>query len=71
MTAQRRLDGSEVRRRREALGLTQSQANARAGFTRKMEWSDVERNVRTNPRLALAVAVASALGCRVDDLLTQ
>lgn len=60
---------SNLRRRREALGLTQGTLASRAGVSRQLVGS-VESG-RHLPRVDAALALATALGCEVGDLFTS
>lgn len=69
-----RLDCEKIRRRRERLGLTQTQAAVAAfGETKagKQNWSNIENGDRANPTLEVIAAVARVLRCRVRDLIAD
>lgn len=68
-----RLDSEKVRRRRERLGLTQSQAAALAfgGKAGKQNWSNIENGDRANPTLEVMGRMAAVLGLRVRDLIAD
>ncbi len=59
--------GAKIRRRREKLGLTQTQAAELMGCTQQY-WSGLENN-RTDPRITTLLPVAAVLGCRLSVLL--
>lgn len=64
----------EIRRRREALTLTQQEAADRAelpGENNAIRWADIERGRREDLRISTLEAVAKALRCKVQDLLTD
>ena len=60
---------TEIKRRREAMGLTMNEAASRAQFSTKQQWYAVESGARANPSAQTIVSVAFALGCRVEDLM--
>lgn len=59
--------GANVRRRRQARGLTLDQLACASGVSTTM-LSEVERSVK-NPTVKLAYQIARALGCSLTDLL--
>lgn len=61
--------GANVRRRRQALGLTLDQVADRSGVSPTM-LSEVERSVK-NPTVKLAYEIARALQCSLTDLLSD
>jgi transcriptional regulator with XRE-family HTH domain len=60
--------GKNVRRRREAAGLSQENLAVLSGISTRIV-SELERGTSQNPRVATLLALAGALGCGVDDLL--
>jgi transcriptional regulator with XRE-family HTH domain len=61
--------GDRIRARREALGLSLSEAAGRAGMRARAQWHDLESDKVGDPRASTLLRVASALGCSVDELL--
>lgn len=61
----------EIRRRRERLGLSPTQAAKAAGWRTMQQWWDVENGRRKNPTIRVMVRIADVLGCKVDDLLKR
>lgn len=59
----------EIKRRRVAKGLSLSDAATLAGWKAAQQWANIEYGRRTDPSIKTMVAVAKALGCKVDDLL--
>lgn len=62
---------AEIKRRREKLGLSQSEAAALAGFKSAIQWWDIEKKPGRDPLVSTMVKVARALGCKVDQLLRK
>ena len=60
--------GENIRRLREARGLSQNALAAAAGLDQG-HLSTIEGGKRANPTAAVLVALARALGVTVDDLL--
>lgn len=61
-----KLIGSEIVRRRIAIGLTQGELAENAGFKQQFTCK-IERG-NQNLKLTEAIAFATALGCSVDDI---
>jgi transcriptional regulator with XRE-family HTH domain len=61
--------GSNIRRRRQAMGLSLDALARRSGVSTTM-LSEVERSVK-NPTVKLAYQIARALGCTLTDLLSD
>jgi transcriptional regulator with XRE-family HTH domain len=61
----------EIKRRRKALKLTQTDAGVSAGWgkTGFVRWSRLERGTPKDPAISTIEAVANVLGCTVNDLL--
>tara|TARA_Y100000310_G_C20337366_1_gene648144 strand:- start:206 stop:457 length:252 start_codon:yes stop_codon:yes gene_type:complete len=57
-----------IARRRRSLGLTQTEAAARAGMPQP-RWSDLESGRWPNPTIATFRRAARALQCTIDDLV--
>jgi transcriptional regulator with XRE-family HTH domain len=62
------LNHTEIRKRREKLGLSQSQAAERAGMLRP-NWARIELGNQSNPKLSTLGKVAKALRCKVASLI--
>lgn len=62
------LDGSKLRKAREAAGLTQEQAATRAGLSGKVVWYQIESG-RRQPSMATLVDIAKALKVKPAQLL--
>jgi transcriptional regulator with XRE-family HTH domain len=62
---------AEIKRRREAAGITQAEAARLAGWKSQQHWRNVESGRSPNPRVMTLFAVAKVLGCRVRDLLND
>lgn len=62
------IDGERVRRRREALGLTQQQAADAANMSR-FYWSRIESGSSVPQKYTTLQLIASALGWTLDELL--
>ena len=62
-----RTPGDRIRRQRYALGLTQTEAAARAGW-KQPRWCDLEQN-RTKAGMDTLRRVAIVLGCKITDLI--
>jgi predicted transcriptional regulator len=58
------LDPDKIRRRREALKLTVTEAARRAGMPQP-NWSRIEAGEREDPRLSTAEKIAAVLRCGV------
>lgn len=65
------IDRDEIKRRREALGLTMEEAAQRAGFSGRQRWNGIEKGERQEVAFSTIVAVAKALGCTCDDLIKK
>lgn len=65
----RRLVGDNVKRLRQAKGLTQEQFAERSGFSQQYI-SDLERG-RRNPTVVSLFELAQALGARPQDLVVE
>jgi transcriptional regulator with XRE-family HTH domain len=65
------IDFAEIKRRREAAGLTLQRAADDAGFKTRQQWFKIERG--ENPTLTVDTlsAVARVLGCKLDDLIEK
>jgi transcriptional regulator with XRE-family HTH domain len=61
---------TEIKRRREAMGMTWQQAADKAGWP-VQRWGDVEGGRHDDPRISTMEAVATVLRCKVDDLLRK
>jgi transcriptional regulator with XRE-family HTH domain len=70
----------KIRELRDAAGLTQSQAAARAhelnpksfnGPNAKIRWADIERGRFKDPQISTLELVAQVVGCQARDLLTD
>ena len=64
------LDREKMRERRRALGLNQTAASARGGFTGVQQWSDIERGHKSNVTMETLARIAAALECDARDLIT-
>lgn len=66
-------NAAEVRRRREAVGMTLQEAADRAGWpaSGRQRWYDLESGRKADPQISTVVAVARALKCRIEDLLLE
>lgn len=68
------LDRDEIRRRREQAGLSLRDAARLAGWGDgdggRSRWHRVETGDIIDPQLSSVEAMARALGCKVDNLLT-
>jgi len=62
------LDPSKIRKRREALKLTQAEA-AKLAKMPAPHWSRIEGGNRSDPKLSTAEKVAQALQCGLEKLL--
>lgn len=70
MTDQQREDlARSVRHRREAAGLSRQGLAVKAGLSVSVV-ARLEQVTIPDPRLSTIMAIAAALGCGVDDLLT-
>jgi len=65
------VNGEQMRRKRESLGLTMQEAAERAGFTSRQQWYNVEAGFRSNVTPTTLMAIARALGCSIEDLLKK
>lgn len=61
------VDPARLLRWRESLRLDQATVAERAGITQQL-YSLIETGRRTDPRLSTAMAIAAALGCRIEDI---
>jgi transcriptional regulator with XRE-family HTH domain len=66
-----RVDTVKIKRLREKKGLSQRQAAEAAGWKTAQQWSAIENGKHGNPRVKTLGAMATVLGCRVDQLLTE
>ena len=64
------LDREKMRERRKALGLNQTEAAERGGFTGVQQWSDIERGHKPNVTMETLARIAAALECDARDLIT-
>lgn len=66
------MNREEIRRRREAKGMTQGEAAIKAGWgkTGFVRWSRLERGTPKDPAWSTMEAVAKVLRCKLDDLLS-
>ncbi len=62
------LSGSKLKSRRAILGLTQAEVAERSGML-VANYARFEQADRSNPTLDIAVRIARALLCHVDDLI--
>jgi putative transcriptional regulator len=62
--------GSAIRDRRIAAGLTQDDMERRTGYDQGFI-SRIERNKVRAPSIEVVAAIARALGCSMDDLLSE
>jgi DNA-binding Xre family transcriptional regulator len=62
------LDIAKIKSRREKLGITQTDAAAKAGMSRQ-RWNDIESGRKTNIELETLDAIAKVLECKPKDLL--
>ena len=62
------LNVPEIKRRRERLGIRQTEAARRAGFSIQ-RWNNIEAGRRTALDPDALLAVARALECRMEDLI--
>ena len=62
------LDGSKLRKAREAAGLTQEQAASRAGLSGKVVWYQLESG-RRQPSMETLGNLAKAVKVKPKDLL--
>jgi transcriptional regulator with XRE-family HTH domain len=53
------------------MGISQAEAARRAGWSTPIQWLDVEKGKRPDPRISTVVKVAGVLGCKVDQLLKK
>lgn len=59
---------NKIRKRREALKLTQAEAAERAGIPQP-RWAEIESGTNDNPKLTKLKAIAAALKCPLAKLL--
>lgn len=62
------LDRAKIRKLRLAIPLTQAEAAARSGLSRRQVWNDIERG-RRGISLETLERIAETLGCKARDLL--
>jgi transcriptional regulator with XRE-family HTH domain len=62
------VDPKKIKRRREALGLSQTEAAQRARFSLQ-RWNNIEAGRRLAIDPDALLAVARALKCRMEDLI--
>ena len=69
------IDHTEIKRRRLYLGLSLTDAGERAGFGEGQRactrWNDIETGRKGDIRTSTLEAVARALACRLQDLITD
>ena len=67
------LNVAEIKKRRQALGLTLTQAAIDAGWNDngRTTWHDIEVGRRQNITLDTLAAMAKALKCSIHDLLVK
>jgi transcriptional regulator with XRE-family HTH domain len=68
-TASILLDTRKIRELREAAGMTQAAAAARAGLPGPQVWSDIENGRRPNITIETLDRIARALGVKAAELL--
>jgi transcriptional regulator with XRE-family HTH domain len=64
------LNPAEIRRKRQKLGLSQTEAARRAGFSLQ-RWHNIESGIRPGIDPDAFYAVAQVLECRMEDLMTR
>jgi transcriptional regulator with XRE-family HTH domain len=64
------LDTNKLRQVREAKGYDPAEIARRAGMTRQ-QWFNLETGLRPDPRVSTVQRLARALGCDVNELLTD
>lgn len=64
------VNGTAIKKRREALKLTMAEAAARAGLPSRQRWNTIESVERKNPSIETLYRIAHALNCRMEDLIT-
>lgn len=64
------IDPARLIRWRESLSLDQGELARRAGISQQL-YSLIETGRRTDPKLSTALAIAAALGCRVEDITVK
>ncbi|HEY8668476.1 MAG TPA: helix-turn-helix transcriptional regulator [Tepidisphaeraceae bacterium] len=64
------LNVPEIKRKRERLGITQTEAARRAGFSIQ-RWNNIEAGRRTAVNPDALFALAKALECRMEDLMRR
>ena len=65
------LNRAKIRELREAAGLSMQQAAGKAGWKIAQQWYLIEAGKRKDPSISTVQRIARALGCSVDDLLTE
>jgi transcriptional regulator with XRE-family HTH domain len=65
------IDFVEIKRRREAAGLTLQQAADSAGFAARQYWWQIENGKKPGLSVDSLAAVARVLGCKLDDLIEK
>lgn len=63
------INREEIRRRREAIGMTMVEAAVAAGFKHRQQWYAIETGQRKGLAVETLSAVARALRCNIDDLM--
>lgn len=63
------LNTTEIRRRRERLGLTMAQAAEAAGMSHRQAWYRLESGQRKSVSLATLIVISRVLKAKVDALL--
>jgi transcriptional regulator with XRE-family HTH domain len=66
-----KFDGSKLAACRVRAGLTQQEAAVKAGLPSRMHWCDYESGRRDNPSGLRIVAMAAALGVKMEELFTE
>ncbi len=61
----------EIKRRRVAAGWSMAEAARRAGMGSRQAWQHIESGSRPDPTVSTLQRIARALGCGVDDLLSD
>jgi transcriptional regulator with XRE-family HTH domain len=65
------VDFAEIKRRREAAGLTLQQAAAGAGFKSFQYWWAIENGRKPGLTVDSLAAIAHVLACKLDDLIDK
>jgi transcriptional regulator with XRE-family HTH domain len=65
------INREEIKRRREAIGLTLDEAAKRAGFGQRQRWYAIESGRGSNLAAESLYAVAGVLGCTMEDLMIR